>query len=247
MALVEQHTQDGQPLTVQLCDDVCWVPADKLRAACRPKLATGSRVGLSGVPDKPNSLGRKEFPEGGTVRADGDWVVLVTSKGTRSETKGTYFLACGKLGESAAEVSEGAWRAFRLAVDGADDLRKAEQAKAATDPAARQPTAPVIFGGQRIGDRRVVTGRLWHGDVIWVRTRRHATGKVTVEEVSLSAIWRHPGWQADKDGHADPPKWAAGTRVPRGSAGLPWPGPAVPGVPDFRQRRPAEPRPGRPG
>ena len=44
MALVEQCTQDGQPLTVRLCDDVCWVPAPKLRAACGQDLRTGSRV-----------------------------------------------------------------------------------------------------------------------------------------------------------------------------------------------------------
>ena len=230
--------------TARLCDEVCWVPADKLQAACGLNLATGSRVSLSGVPAEPNSLSRKELAADGTVRGGGDWVVLVTSKGTRSEKKGTYFLACGKLGASVAEVSEGAWRAFRLAVDGADDLRTAEQTRAGTDPAARQPTAPVIFDGQRIGDRRVVTGRLWHGDVIRVRTRRHATAQVIVEEVSLSAIWRHPGWQADEDGHIDPEKWAAAGAGAGGPAGLPEPGFAVPGVPHLRQRRSAGPRPG---
>ena len=70
-------------------------------------------------------------------------MVLVTTAGTRSEDKGTYFLACGKLGTRTAEISESAWRAFRLAVEGASDLFKAKQPNPGWDTTARQPTAPV--------------------------------------------------------------------------------------------------------
>ena len=69
------------------------------------------------------------------------------------------------------------------------------------DPAVLQPTALVTFNRRQIGYRRVVTGRLWQGDVIWARTRRIDGEQVTVEEVSLSAIWRHPGWpEGESDG-----------------------------------------------
>ena len=137
LGVVDKTTRDGQPLTVRLCDDVCWVPAQKLRAACGPGLVTGSRVSLTGVPDEPNSLKRNDLAADGTVRGGGDWVVLVTSKGTRSVKKGTFFLACGRLSESVAEVTEDAWRAFRLAVDGADDLRSNGPAGTAAGQAER--------------------------------------------------------------------------------------------------------------
>ena len=223
MAVVEEHTQDGQPLTVRLCDGVCWVPAHELRAACGPGLATGSRVSLTGVPDEPNSLKRKELTAGGKVSPGGDWVVLVTSAGTRSQQKGTFFLACGQLGMRTAEVTEAAWRAFRRAVDGADDIRLARQdgsRRAGQEDADRkqpdhQPTELVKLGAQRIGYRRVVTGWLWKDDVLWVRVHEPGSGPVTVGELSLSAIWRHPGWQSGAEGDTEPEKWAGRKRVPQ--------------------------------
>jgi len=216
LAQVVTATKDGQPLTVRLCEDVVWVPAAKLRDACGSRsLATGSRVDLiGGIPAEPNSLGRKELGADGMVKDGGEWVVLVTSQGTRSAKKGTYFLACGRLGEGTAEVTEEAWRAFRLAVEGASDLTPAGRARLGVDPHACRPTSPVFFDDQRIGLRRVVTRHLWPDDVIWVRASDPGNGERTAGELSLAAVWRHPGWPVGGGTPADQSKWAARARVP---------------------------------
>ena len=140
-------------------------------------------------------------------------MVLVTTSGTRQAKKGTYFLACGRVGSRTAEVSEAAWRAFRLAVAGARDVQPGARRREGGDPDARQPTALVMFGGQPIGHRRVVTGRLWEGDVIWVRTRSDGAS-VSIGELSLAALWRHPGWDTNQDPALRPEDWSAGRRVP---------------------------------
>ena len=59
------------------------------------------------------------------------------------------------------------------------------------------------FGSQPIGYRRVVTGRLWEGDVIWVRTRTDGAS-VTADELSLAALWRHPGWDPKQNPELSP-------------------------------------------
>jgi CRISPR-associated protein (TIGR03986 family) len=217
LAVVTDATFDGQPLSVQLCDDVVWVRLAQLRAAWGSRLATGARVTIpeQEVPAAPNSLGRKELGEDVTVQRDGDWVVLVTSPGTRSARKGTYYLACGRLGEQKAEVSDDAWRAFRLAVAGAEDLRRAVREAAGAGQRDLRPTEPVRFGSQPVGTRRVVTGRLWPDDVVWVRTSETGDGGITVGEISLAAIWRHPGWDLSSPADDSPGDWLAGARIPR--------------------------------
>ena len=173
LAVVEKATGDGQPLTVMLCDEVVWVGAGQLRQACGASLATGSRIGIrdADVPAKLNSLGCKELSPSAAVTEGGDWVVLVTDSGTRQVKKGTYFLACGRVGTRTAEVTEDAWRTFRVAAAGARNMQPGARKRAGHDADDRQPRALVKFGSQPIGYRRVVTGRLWEGDVIWVRTR----------------------------------------------------------------------------
>ncbi len=216
LAVVGEATKDGQPLKVELCSEVVWVDAHQLRQACNGSLATGSRVTIRDrdVPPKPNNLGRKELSAKASVEAGGDWVVLVTSAGTRSNKTGTYFLACGKLGKDTAEVTENAWRTFRVAVAGADDLRKAVRATASSNPNDPRPTEPVTFDSQPIGDRRLATGRLWLGDVIWVRTRNEGPASKVADELSLAAIWRHPGWRVSPGQEADREKWSAKKRIP---------------------------------
>ena len=223
MAQVTAATNDGQALKVRLCEDVVWVRAAQLRGACGDSLGTGSRVTLHAVPATPNSLGRKELDQDAEISKDGDWVVLVTDKGTRSVKKGTYFLACGRLGKHSAEVTEDAWRAFRLAVTGASDLTPGARVRLGVNPDDQQPTTRVVFGSQRIGRRRVVTGRLWPGDVIWVRTAR-AAASLSAEELSLAAVWRHPGWDPGQGQKADREEWAARNRVPEELAACSNPG-----------------------
>ncbi len=212
LAVVAKATGDGQPLTVTLCDEVVWVGAGQLRQACGDSLASGSRVSIRGGEAQPR-LGRKELPRHAAVASGGEWVVLVTDSGTRQPRKGTYFLACGRIGGRTAEVSEAAWRAFRIAVAGARDLQPGAREREGRGTGENRPTILVRFGDQPIGRRRVVTGRLWEGDVIWVRTRDDGTS-VTAEEVSLAALWRHPGWDAGQDPAADPARWSAARRVP---------------------------------
>ena len=144
---------------------------------------------------KPNSLGRKELDSSASVTKGSDWVVLVTDSGTRQVKKGTYFLACGRVGTRTAEVTEAAWRTFRIATAGTRDMQPGARRRDGRNPDERQPTSPVRFGSQPIGYRRVVTGWLWEGDVIWARTRTDGAS-VTADELSLAALWRHPGWDA---------------------------------------------------
>ena len=216
LALVSEATQDGQPLTVQLCDDVVWVRTGQLQHACGSSLGTGSRITIDpgDVPGSLNSLGRKELGKDAVVHSDGDWVVLVTSPGTRTTRTGAYFLACGRLGQRSAEVSESAWRAFQLAAAGADDLRPEVRAAAGADSREQQPIKRVSFDSRPVGRRRVVTCRLWAGDVIWVRTRTANAAAVVADELSLAAIWRHPGWESDAGRRGDRDDWTAGRRVP---------------------------------
>jgi RAMP superfamily len=215
LAVVEKATGDGQPLTVILCDEVVWVGAEQLRQACGESLATGSRVSIQpgDVPARPNSLGRKELPPSATIAGGGDWVVLVTDSGTRQPKKGTYFLACGRVGSRVAEVSEAAWQQFRTAAAGARDAQPGARRREGRDPSDPQPKALVRFGSRSIGYRRVVTGRLWERDVFWARTRNDGAS-VVADELSLAALWRHPGWDASQDPALAPEDWSAGRRVP---------------------------------
>jgi CRISPR-associated protein (TIGR03986 family) len=215
LAVVGETTRDGQPLVVQLCDDVVWVPLAKLRAACGGSLMTGSRVtlGEGGNPPTVTRLDRKELADTAAVTRGGGWVVLVTEPGTRSKKTGAYFLACGRLGLRTAEVTESAWRAFRLAVAGTDDKSPARRTDAKINVQEPRPFRPVTFDHQPVGRRRVVTGLLWPEDVIWVNTA-DAGGMIAVTGLSLAAVWRHPGWEADPARRGNPEKWAAGGRVP---------------------------------
>jgi hypothetical protein len=236
LAVVAKATADGQPLSVTLCDEVVWADAGQLRQACGTSLATGSRIGIrdSDVPAKVNSLGRKELSPSAVVTEGGDWVVLVTDSGTRQVGKG-YFLACGRVGDKVAEVTEAAWQTFRITAAGTRDMQPGERKRSGHDAKDRQPKAPakpeapakreppakpealakpeavVTFGRQPIGKRRVVTGRLWEGDVVWVRL---SVGPVAVQELSLATLWRHPGWDPRQNPAVSPERWSAGGRVP---------------------------------
>jgi RAMP superfamily len=236
LAVVDKATEDGQPLTVLLCDEVVWVGAGQLRQAWDEDLATGSRVAIQpgDVPAKLNGPNRKELSPSATVSRGGDWVVLVTDSGTRQVKKGTYFLACGRVGVGSrvAEVSEAAWQTFRIAVAGARDVQPGERSRAGHDADDRQPRKLVTFGSRPadsrpIGHRRVATGRLWEGDVLWARTRNDGAS-VVVDELSLASLWRHPGWDPTQDAASRPEDWSAGQRVPADLLGCGDPGELCP-------------------
>jgi CRISPR-associated protein (TIGR03986 family) len=204
---VRQSTRDGQPLQVELCDEVVWVRAEQLREAMKPgRLETGSRVTLEGAPEL--RLERRELPESARVRAGGDWVVLITSSGARVNGK-RYFAACGRLGGTKVEVTEEAWATFRQAVAGAEDVRKAAMERRSPAGSSRPAdrTERVEFPkGTLVGYRTVVTGSLAEGDVLWVR--RNAGDPGRVDELRLAAIWRHVGRPPEGE------PGTAGDRVP---------------------------------
>lgn len=229
LAMVDKATADGQPLSVILCDEVVWVGIAQLRRARGRSLSTGSRVTIqdADIPAEVNGLGRRELPSTAVVTGDGNWVVLVTDSGTRRDKirdretgslrDGAYLLACGRLSEQGADVTESAWRAFKIAAAGARDMqpgaRRDDRDQADGQPDARRPTALVKLGSREVGHRRVVTGRLWAGDVVWARTGADAANLV-VDELSLSALWRHPGWDHEQQADRSPQDWSAGSRVP---------------------------------
>jgi len=215
LALVSKSTKDGQALVVQLCDEVVWADARQLRRACGGSLSTGSRVTVrdEDVPAAPNSLGRKELGVDTPIGRGGDWVVLVTSRGTRTVEKKTYLLACGKLGPRTAEVTDAAWVVFRIAAAGADDRRRSLREQLGDDARDHRPMRDVVFGSEPIGRCRVTTGWLWPGDIVWVRTAFDG-GQWRADELRLAAIWRHPGWPGGADPQEGQERWQAGSRVP---------------------------------
>lgn len=195
LAVVDSVTRDGQPLRVQVCDQVVWVGAAQLRAACGGDLRSGSRVNFD-PPREKTSLGRYELPEDAEVRRGGDWIVLLTDAGARPKRKrnkqpGSYFAACGHLAPDVGctDVSEAAWREFRQAAAGA---REVQQARTSGGSTAKQPV-PVEFPeeGQLIGYREAATDRFAKHDLLWVR---RPAGHGKVDGLRLSCIWRHVGW-----------------------------------------------------
>ncbi|WP_345075196.1 hypothetical protein [Phytohabitans flavus] len=217
LAVVEEVTGDGQPLTVRLCDPVVWVRAGQLRQAWGGQLATGCRVSFD-PPKQLTSLQRYELPEDEPVERGGDWVVLLTDAGARRpqttlKKPGSYFAACGRVGDDSAvgEVAESAWREFRRAVAGAREVTQ-RRASARTGEATAD-WVPVEFRGQQIGRRKAVTGFFDRGDVLWVRRDGSGTG---VDGLRMAAIWRHVG--------AGP----LGARVPAHLLACPPQPPAVP-------------------
>jgi hypothetical protein len=195
LAVVDTVTRDGQPLSVRVCEQVVWVGAAQLRAACGGDLRSGSRVSFD-PPGDQTSLGRYELPEDAEVRRGGDWIVLLTDAGARPKKKrnkqpGSYFAACGHLAPEVGrtEVSEAAWREFRQAAAGA---REVQRAKTNGGSAAKQPV-PVEFPGrgQLIGYREAATDRFAKDDLSWVH---RTTAGSEVDGLRLSCIWRHVGW-----------------------------------------------------
>jgi len=199
LATVTKVTADGQPLAVRPCERVVWVRAEQLRQAWGRELKTGCGVSLKAELARKR-LDRYELPPDADVTRDGDWVVLLTDAGARPKQRNDpdnptkkinaeYFAACGLLGTEAVEVSvsEDAWLGFRTAVDGA---REVQQYRAALrNGVAWQPTQTVEFHGP-IGRRKRVTGLFDVDDVLWVH---RPAGSGEVDELRLSAIWRHTG------------------------------------------------------
>jgi hypothetical protein len=245
LAVVEKATADGQPLSVLVCDEVVWAGVAQLRRACGDALSSGDRVTIQDADAAAArvNLGRRELDKSAVVTGGGDWVVLVTDSGTRrdkirtpagEERDGAYLLACGRLGSQVAEVTEAAWRGFQIAAAGTRDMQAAKRSslrgETGDDPADRQLKARVMLDSRRpgsrskpIGYRRVVTGRLWEGDVVWARIEADGggedgsgehSGSGTVAELSLAALWRHPGWESAERSAHEPEKWSAGSRVP---------------------------------
>jgi CRISPR-associated protein (TIGR03986 family) len=166
-------------------------------------------------------VSRRHLTDQTKVRRGATWVVLVTDSNARpgerrNKTYGwvstRYFCAVGKLSARGSEIRTGpdwdrVWQRFLDAVDDTDDMRRARQEGTAH---AEPEPVPVYFPARTtknlglepklVGRRIPARRRLVKGQVVWVRLGR-AAGKseesglplVTVEDISLSRIWRHAG------------------------------------------------------
>lgn len=180
-------TDDGRPTRLTLCDDVVWVVVEALHEALGgpSALRTGATVNLdlSGVRLGPGD--RKELTSG--AMQGEEWAILMTDAGARNP-RHRYFAAVGHLSGPAAIVEEEAWRRYRIAVDGADDVRR--RRLGTISPADRW--AAVELEGQRIGDRHLARTELERGDVVWVQVEQRG-GERVVTNIALSYLWRRLG------------------------------------------------------
>jgi len=123
--------------------------------------------------------------------------VLVGDSGARLKSH-QFFCAAGRLtagGGDVREVIESAWAEYVQLCEGTNDLRLIRQRPDADAQGFKGWRTGMVFadvrwGGQAVGERRRVTGRLWPGDVVWAQVSP-ATGRV--EHLAMAAIWRVAG------------------------------------------------------
>jgi CRISPR-associated protein (TIGR03986 family) len=179
--VAEVDPSSGRPVTITICDQVVWVRHDAFSDAGFDDLRTGSTCDVDESAITDSSPGRREAR---AVTEGAGWVVLITDAGARSGAP--YYAATGRLTDTELKVTDLAWDRYRLAVDGADDLRtgatQSEDGFAEVDY-AQKGQAPM-----RIGRRRRASRRLAEHDVLWVRVE---DGLIT--ELALAYFWRTPG------------------------------------------------------
>jgi CRISPR-associated protein (TIGR03986 family) len=150
LAVVDAVDGQGVPVSVKLCDEWVWVPAQLLPAGDGRLPRTGDRVEYQRVPGKSarwpeGALGgvsarrtvrcrSAQFADGlvpgdivrvgdmGQVAGEG-WVLLVTDTKARHADQ-PYFVA-GRVGPDAASrvIPPETWKHYRDVIEGADDLR----------------------------------------------------------------------------------------------------------------------------
>lgn len=173
--------------------DAAWEPSNVRngRNEARVLHRAESRGALASRASGPERMCDPPHPQ--------DWVVLVTSVSARKRTTrdgrpARCYWAVGRVPEQAGSVAvpEEVATAFAQTCDQAKDLQELrsgeKSGKVPKDWRSATPTEWVEWAHQRVGSRRLVTGRLHAGDVVWVRQERGA-----VTEIKLSQIWRRLG------------------------------------------------------
>jgi RAMP superfamily len=198
LAVVAKTTRQGRATHVRATEETVWVPVDTVRAALGRAPRTGDAVDIEDEAIESHSgLDRYEVRYRDGVKAGDGWTLLVGDSGTRQRSR-QFFCAAGRLPDDDAElceVTESAWLEYVQLCEGTNDLRLIRQqrdgdAKGFKGWRTGQVFADVRWGGQVVGERRRVTGRLWLGDVVWAQVDP-ASGQV--EHLAMAAIWRVAG------------------------------------------------------
>lgn len=201
LAVVTKATRQGRVTHVRLAERTAWAPVGALRAALGRVPRTGDRLDIEdsvGTQDPAirwnEGLARDEVTDSAQITPGDEWVALVGDSGTRLKSH-KFFCAVGLMpaGEDSFEVTEFAWSEYLQLCEDSNDLRLIRQ-----DPTAQavkgwrtgRVFVRVRWGGGTVGERRLITGRLWDGDVVWARVDP-STGQV--DHLSMAAIWRVPG------------------------------------------------------
>lgn len=184
MAVVE-HDTNGIPESVRLCDDVVWVPADRLGPSPNNTVpVTGDTYDLSTVATHAQfgrqivNQGRGQIP----FKQGSAWILLATDTSARPGHE--VHFACGRPGTSVHKVSASAQRLFARAVDGTPDMRLAQ-----AEADVRWPATV----GKVIARRRVIQG-LPKGSPCWVRV-----GGGEVAQIKPALGWRRTSPVTTKD------------------------------------------------
>jgi hypothetical protein len=196
LAVVAAATRQGRATHVRVTEETAWVPVGMLDSALGRVPRTGDRVDIEdSAIDRRSGLDRDEVTGSGGVSAGDGWAVLVGDSGTRQRSR-QFFCAAGRLAGDAdgvSEVAEQAWSEYVALCEGTNDLRLIRQrpdGHAHAGWRTGRVFAEVRWGGQVVGERRCVTGRLWPGDVVWAWVDP-ATGQAG--HLAMAAIWRIPG------------------------------------------------------
>ena len=235
LAVVTRVDAEGRATKVALCDEWVWIPRELLPREEDRLPRTGDQLqflsaagtagrlpaaALTGIRDRRVVAVRSpEHPQGvvsgGIVRAGelgavtGEcWVLLATDTNARAADRPVYF-AAGRIGPEAisCEVPRSAWDGYREVAAGADDLRRAQLARAGCadgeEPAwgSRPPEFErVWWPPQEPGTGRATGSRLRSGcgsrkylhpgQPVWVRLGEDGR---EVTEIRLSQLWRYQG------------------------------------------------------
>jgi CRISPR-associated protein (TIGR03986 family) len=206
LGVVEIVTRDGRPTQITMTERTAWVPVGELRAALGRAPQTGDTVDIPADAIREDTgLQRFEVVDPDAVGKGDRWVVVVGDSGTRQNTnrrrdgsERRFLCAAGRLPDETqiAEVSDDAWEEYVRLCEGTDDLRRIRQdPEGHKDPEIKgwrseRRFRDVKFQGAVVGRRRMVTGRLWAGDVVWARVDA-ASGEI--HQLSMAAIWRVSG------------------------------------------------------
>ncbi|WP_460362060.1 hypothetical protein [Actinocorallia lasiicapitis] len=195
LGVVRASTRDGRATEIEMATRTVWVPIEAVRGALGRVPQTGDRIGIEEWAIQAGLLGRMEA-DGGGVRGNGSWTVLVGDAGARQNSK-KFFVAAGLLEGDKGEllpVPEGVWDDYAGLCEGTDDMRRIRAAAGRRQPSddvkgwrTERLFKDVMWQRRTVGRRRQVTGRLWPGDVVWVRREDG------VAALSMAAIWREHG------------------------------------------------------